>query len=350
MAKDNKVAAGDSVPESRFSRVMKVTDVILKLTPALATGVAAWIAYDFQSRSAGISLLNQREQAETQLRASMFNNLIGPIAGPAKDTPIKADQERVLVELLTLNFHEHVEFKPLLLHADRRLAAELSPKEARSSRDSLQSAVRRVRDRQLAVLRNDCTVDGQNRCEKSVVRFCDYNPVRGVPKKEPDKEPWMDVGVDQYQVINGFGGQPQRASSPDGKYLLLVAVEKAYWNDQSFDVSVGWGTDTDYKFTKFNLTPYDLPFTDNTILDSEHRFALVVGGTNTDTKCSFPDKPVFDKPKNTNEVPCQTLDLWVTWFPPHYVLPQERPVNFQEIRNILNLDTASKEPHAAARP
>jgi hypothetical protein len=114
--------------------------------------------------------------------------------------------------------------------------------------------------------------------------------------------------------------------------LLLVAVEKAYWGSQAFDVSVGWGSDHDYKFTKFNLTPYDLPFTDNTILDRDHRFALVVGSTNLDTTCKT----------TSTDVPCETLDLWVMWFPPHYVLPQERPVNFQEIRRILDLD---KKPH-----
>ena len=338
MAKDNK-AAGDTAPESRFSKIMKFSDMILKLTPALATGVAAWIAYDFQSRSAGISLLNQREQAETQLRASMFNNLIGPIAGPTKDAPIKPDQERVLVELLTLNFHEHVEFKPLLLHADQRLATELPPEQSRKARKSLQSAVHRVRDRQLAVLQNDCVGGGKNQCEKYVARFCNYKPATGSEKKEI----WMDVGVDQYQVIDQFAGVPQRVFSPDGKYVLLVAVEKANWDEQSFDINVGWGSDADFKFTKFNLTPYDLPFTDNTILDREHRFALVVGNINLDSKCYYPNSPV-----NRAAVSCQTLDLWVTWFPPHYVLPQERPVNFQEIRNILNLDAADKERRKAA--
>jgi hypothetical protein len=65
------------------------------------------------------------EQSETNLRATMFGQLIGPIVGPAKDGQQAPDllQYALLVKLLALNFHEHFEFGPLMQNADDRLVA-----------------------------------------------------------------------------------------------------------------------------------------------------------------------------------------------------------------------------------
>src|ERR1043166_6489658 len=98
-------------------------DSISKLVASGAIVMAAWVAQRFESRSTSLSLLNQREQSETQLRASMFQNLIEPIVGSKGGADTAADREELLVELLTLNFHDHFEFKPLLVRVDRRLAA-----------------------------------------------------------------------------------------------------------------------------------------------------------------------------------------------------------------------------------
>ena len=99
-------------------------DVVMKLTVPLGAIVAAWLANHFEPRTrANLQLINQREQAESSLRATMFGQLIAPIAGPggseADSDPVRY---AVLAQLLTLNFHEHFELKPLLQDADDRLS------------------------------------------------------------------------------------------------------------------------------------------------------------------------------------------------------------------------------------
>jgi hypothetical protein len=65
---------------------------------------------------------------------------------------VDLERERLLVELLTLNFHEHFESKPLLLHVEKRIRSELSGQDRERALSSLVSIVRRVSDRQIATL------------------------------------------------------------------------------------------------------------------------------------------------------------------------------------------------------
>lgn len=325
-------------PRRLSARIAPYADIILKLTPALLTAVGAWFAATYQSQNAGISLLNQREQAETELRATMFANLIGPITGSPKDRALSPEDERLLVELLTLNFHEHVEFKPLLAHADARLAAKLRTQAKRSiaygelngMRHSLQSVVGRVRDRQVAVLQKEC---GRNSrlCPTAsfAERFkCAPSPTASGP--EPGARPLS--GNPQCLTFSETENSlpPHVVIAPDGKYELRLWMGEVDWDKQFFRMSVNLrerkpgdsqavpleqGTPFD-----FTLTPYDLPFTDNTVVDKDHRFSLIV-------------KDILPLGQNKKDI-----EIWVVWFPEGYVLPNERPVNYQEIRKVLKLD------------
>src|SRR2546423_1235834 len=122
--------AGDESPSAKpKNRVLEWLDVFAKLLGASAVLLVALFANSLQGRLTGASIQSQREQAESQLRASMFNSLISPISGPQTgDKPMPADREVVLTELLALNFNENFEMKPLLDDANRRLAEEFRAK------------------------------------------------------------------------------------------------------------------------------------------------------------------------------------------------------------------------------
>src|SRR5947199_10712060 len=86
------------------ARIVEWLEVLAKLLGASAVLVVALFANSLQSRLTGVSIQSQREQAESQLRASMFNSLISPIAGPqGGEKPMPAEREMILTELLTLN-------------------------------------------------------------------------------------------------------------------------------------------------------------------------------------------------------------------------------------------------------
>ena len=138
--------------------LMDNSDPILRLTGTLAIVIGTWIAHNYEAKISAVTLLSDREQSESQLRASMFNNLITPIAGPQKDGEIQPHRERLLIELLALNFHEHFQFKPLMLHVDKRLSdiykknIEGDIKEAEYNRKSLRSIARRITQKQIKTL------------------------------------------------------------------------------------------------------------------------------------------------------------------------------------------------------
>src|SRR5438128_1790739 len=139
--------AVDKPVSTRGKSLLAWLDVLAKLVGAMAVLVVAVFANSLQSKVTGVSIQSQREQAESQLRASMFNSLISPIAGSQKDgKPMPADREVLLTELLAHNFNENFELKPLMEDAGERLAAEAGAKakDADDPRERLWSIARRI--------------------------------------------------------------------------------------------------------------------------------------------------------------------------------------------------------------
>lgn len=287
-------------------------DVVLKLTPVIATVVLGLLANQYQASSSAANLLNQREQAETQLRASLFENLIAPIGGAKGGEGLDADQQRLFVELLMLNFHEHIEFKPLLIHADKRLSKETEDKkELKKARDSLRSVARRVRDRQVTVLLKE---------QKFVYEISEDCSER-------------DLNCDFLESDNAYLNEKVwRVQSPDEAYAIDIRIEEMDWENQTFDLTLDI-TEKDNMQARpsfavsFTITPYDLPFTDNMVISRNQRFAI--GVKNVDLVENWQSGL---SPKAENRVTLQAV-----WFPKGYILPRERPVNFRELRNLLKL-------------
>src|SRR3982751_5849870 len=136
-------------------------DVVMKLTVPLGAIVAAWLANHFEQNRSNLQLINQREQAESSLRATMFGQPITPIAGPGNGAGMGPIRYAVLAQLLTLNFHEHFELKPLLQDADDRLSkyqGPVAPAAILTARRNLREAAHRVIQRQIAQLWEDKVV------------------------------------------------------------------------------------------------------------------------------------------------------------------------------------------------
>src|SRR5262249_62272514 len=66
------------------ARILEWLEVLAKLVGASAVVLVALFANALQSRLTGVSVQSQREQAESQLRASMFNSLIRSSSGPQR--------------------------------------------------------------------------------------------------------------------------------------------------------------------------------------------------------------------------------------------------------------------------
>jgi hypothetical protein len=352
---DSSSGSGSPLESKRSDRSRRWRfwlDVAVKLTApvgVLLTAIAAPFLVDhFQARTTALTLQNQREQSETSLRAAMFGYLISPIVGvQSSGAKIDADRYRLLVEMLALNFHENVEFKPLMEDADRRLAlpdSSVDAKETLVARESLRTIARRVIYRQLAMLgeepsrscsnsrKNPSTVDfdlvvadGDKTAQSKVEMLCEV-------KNGCIKEGSVNKTKDQSTIVTRFVGSDTRLAdagyvvSPDCKDQLAISFsnpdEENHRIIAQFSVYKldGAGqTSQQGMAISFTLTPYNFPFTDNTLLADGNRFAIY-----------FLDvDPIGNAAKS--------FHVGLRWFPKNYFPPRERPTDFQQTRKRLGI-------------
>jgi hypothetical protein len=328
------MAGEGAAPPPRRARILEWLEVFAKLLGASAVVLVALFANSLQSKITGVSIQSQREQAESQLRASMFNSLVSPLVGPqTADKPMPADREVVLTELLALNFNENFEMKPLLEDANKRLAAEQSGKSSKDGedpREALWSIARTIAERQKATISREWSSSTSAQASSwfglgslvpswissanSTSQGCEVYYLTLDEKMDHHDEA---VTATDCQAAATFGDTID-LKSPDGNYTLRMVLVHPNWTDQTVKVSaqaflskqtLPKATDTQYNF---ELSWLDLPLTDNTILSDGNRFAVYLrtfyGGT---------------------------VNVNVMWFPKGYFTPRERPLNYNDVQTLL---------------
>jgi hypothetical protein len=345
------------------------TNYLPIILPILITGFLTFagnqMLKSYESKMTAAQLISNREQAESSLRANMFSTLIGPIVGkdadPDKITP---EHEVLLAELLTLNFSENFEFKPLLRHIDSTISdlIEENIKSGNKERNKklereqryLLSIANKVRDRQIAMISN-----GKNGNEKICLERLYFTEPNDISLSNYEKRrnnfyfaftSYSSVSADIQQL--GIG-QDICLFSPDHKVVLTISIKKPYWEKRSFLVYVNAVTNhiaqstggadsasqliytscsTATKASRetvfdatFMVTPFDFPLTDNTLLADGNRFAITIESVSANAKW-------VGKPRN--------VVFKVIWFPKSYFSPRERPIDYVDIRKKLGFKTA----------
>jgi hypothetical protein len=294
--------------------LLRWLNVAVKLTVPIGAVVASFLTVYIQKEQSSRETNNQREQSESNLRATMFGNLISPLVG--KDGQLDSRRYSVLVQLLALNFHEHFQFKPLMKHADdlleedlRKAAGKRNADRINWSRWSLRSVAHRVIDSQLALLQKQA---GTSNYGKSVRTYWIYS--KHYPKGNMAKP--QDSGKDESTRV--FIPEEQLDSdtcvrSPDGKDAFDIIFEAPEWRSETVNAHIRMyearsgprdcnsedATNTSQDVT-FQLTPFSFPFTDNLRLPNGNRIALFV----RDSQIDF-------------------MKVQVKWFPENYDLPME---------------------------
>jgi hypothetical protein len=317
MTGENK--AGESRAEVKAKRDVQFwLDVVMKLTVPLGAIVAAWLANHFEQNRANLQLINQREQAESSLRATMFGQLIAPIAGPdGSDADTDPVRYAVLAQLLTLNFHEHFELKPLLQDADDRLSkyqGTVAPEAILTARSNLRQAAHRVIQRQIAQLWEDKVAACTPACQHG-----DHLPVR----QRPGAGRKLRQSANSASVlVPGKELKSFSISSPDCRDTLSIVFDKPDFSAERVHVLISPASSTaaiaDYRFD-FDLTSFAFPFSDNAVLPSGNRFAFFIK-----------DVSELDD-TGTSKI----MRVGLRWFPQNYYPPTERPTDYKEFRKAL---------------
>lgn len=317
----------DVIDKPWLQKLKFTVDILLKLSPVFATVILGMVAYQLQSRSSAANLLSQREQAETELRATLFQNLLGPIGGSPEEGRLDPERQRLFVELLMLNFHDHIEFKPLLVYTDKRLSNEIDDEEqSQKARRSLQSVTRRVRDRQLAILAIECRkntarhkqITGKDNCSPQSASFFESDSAYGNAKV------WKSVAPDKARAFD------IRVLDMDWENLRFkIELENSNIEENKREDLAN--EEIEPQIISFNITPFDLPFTDNMFVGEDHRLALGVSYV-------APKRSMQSDTGKGLENGERYIEIKAMWFPKNYILPNERPVNYKEIRDLLDVD------------
>ena len=385
---------------------------------AIAVGVTG---YHLQKSSTESQLLNQREQAETSVRAEMFKTVAEKVVKAKSE--ITPSEKAVFAEVLALNFHQHIELKPLLLDIERQLIRECATQMEAASKaaaaakagikpkvaaapdapavavsatpcdptdlNELRSAATRVKSRQLQIIADafsGATTAGRKHASGIVdavpatvqyisLQASGARPIGNAPTVSsgcaapenegginacvhdqitfalPDRKSTLSISVRSVDFERaraslsvGYRKQcpgeaeclaaqtpsttPATATAPvmprlpgsPGQCGLFVSdadLERAEKTGKPVESSVPPAATNDVRaLNDFEVTWYDFPLTDNSLLYNKTRYAVVI-----------------DRICPTEKV----IRLGLVWFPQDYAPTYERPITHAELMSRLGL-------------
>jgi hypothetical protein len=306
--------------------------LIAALVAAGAVLAGSIIAANYESKLTSVNLLSQREDSESRIRSSMFQTLVEPITRLSKGDRLDPTRYRVLVEVLTLNFHDQVEVKPLLSDVDRILSEEND----QLGRRSIRSIARRVIDRQIASLSGTSHAVHGKPAKADTFYF--QPVISDATSTESDatstESDATSTESDATSASHCQGTSLEQAAStpggivcsesPDKKYHLEIILGAPEIDDFKAPIYItickrkppcGREQDIIRKFD-FTLTHFDFPLTDNSQIDPELRFAISLYSMEVE----------------------QPIVIKVIWFPKGFVTARERPMNYLTLRKILDVE------------
>jgi hypothetical protein len=355
-----------------------VNKLAVPLLAAFATIGGTWLSLYISERNNLRETLNQREQAESSLRSNMFSQLVNPMLdqtvedcqkraadGSCVDSEEqqrarqreRADRITLLAELLALNFHEHFELGPLLRYVDRL------PSQTAENRNRLRSVSRKVIGRQIATLgRNGvgscASADGTAPVAAPPVlevwlKSTADEAGRGLQTcyaEQPSGGTAVNMTCVRWDTdVSRLDARPLVVRSPDCRDQFELKLFDLNWETQTIGASAEPPTIPppgakalpaaipveSYDTVDFTVSPYSLPYSDNTLLRSGNRFGVYIRRIEPRR---IPCRPPTCDPTTVK------LLLYFVWFPKDFFPPLERPTNFGDVRKALKIQPEESQP------
>jgi hypothetical protein len=321
-------------------------DNLSKLALPIVTGIVAlagtYLTTSINEQNNLRDTINQREQAESALRTSMFRELVSPVVGNTGAMVEEPQRLALLAELLALNFHEHFELGPLLTYVDDL------PGQKPAERNRLRSIGRRVISRQLAVLgpADDAIASAQCSAERTDVDiYLTSDASEAIDSRQSCQLLQGDATTAYFACSSTEAATsenvPFTITSHDCQDRLTILMADLNWASDTVRVlatstpaplqsTAGAQADSNTipEFVEFTLSPYAMPFSDNTLLRSGNRFGVYIRQIEPSREPCEP--PVCDPST-------RLMRLSLIWFPRDFIPPRERPTDFEHIRRSLKL-------------
>jgi hypothetical protein len=199
-------------------------------------------------------LLSSREQAESSLRKDMFLSIIQTFFRPDASGVPDLEARMLNLELLTYNFHESLNLKPLFAHMNRVIAA--APKPKKDQYDArLRQITREVATRQMVLL---------EQVGQKFSRNVDFEMVKKTGYLELPQETLVLRGKER-------------------QFSLAVLAVNPETQEMRMEMVIRTKGDPNMQLRRFNVGNYDFPMIDNTRLSDDQRAAVVVTQSNQDS-------------------------------------------------------------------
>jgi hypothetical protein len=238
-------------------------------------------------------LMSRREESESALRKDMFVSIIQSFLRP--DTA--SLDERVLnLELLSYNFHESLNLKPLFIFLENKIGASTDPRKQHYL-DRLYNVAMEISRKQMLVLES---------AGQKTDRVIDFDAFRQNPGGFPLEEAALTLE-----------GTTRQFS------LFALAVDKKK-REINVRLEIKTPNDTpgnvDMKAVEFRVGFFDFPMIDNTRLTHDQRAAVVLNA--------------FEE---------ASADVTLAYFPGSYASLKEKPYYHEVVQKLMGTEGRMKQ-------
>jgi len=217
-------------------------------------------------------LMSQREAAESTLRKDMLVKIMDSIL---TSDPHALETQVVQLELLSYNFHDAINIKPLFLHLQNKILESKEPGEKKAEyAKRIRRVAREIIQKQLVVLEGEKSVEKEQRIDMDVRLACESEEDTGCL----DHAPGHRLSRTQTLTLDGITRE------------LTINVTEADLKRQELKVSLDILTKTagegaparTQKTPSFTIGRFDFPIIDNTRLSHDQRYAVVLNAMDED--------------------------------------------------------------------
>jgi len=243
-----------------------------------------------------VELMSKREEAESALRKDMFVSIIQSFLRPGSASL----DERVLnLELLSYNFHESLNLKPLFVYLEKQIVTSNDPQK-KQYLDRLYRVASEISRKQMLVL------EGAGR---KFDRIIDLENL----KKNPDGLPLENATLTLNDITRQFSLYVLAADPQTRQIQIRLEIKTG---------QQGNGNSSETSAAVFWVGYFDFPMIDNTRLPHDQRAAVVLN--------AFEDG---------------AADITMTYFPGSYASLKEK-ASYQEVfQNLMRTnESLSRNP------
>jgi hypothetical protein len=230
-------------------------------------------------------LMSRREEADSALRKDMFVSIIQSFLRPGAST---LDEKVLNLELLSYNFHESLNLKPLFVYLEKQVRSSSDP-QRKDFLDRLYKVATGITRKQLLVL------EGAGQKKDRLVDFDNF-------KQSPGGFPLDDASLTLDGVTRQFS-------------LFVLSADKQT-REINVRLEVKTPKDTagamETSSVEFWVGYFDFPMIDNTRLTHDQRAAVVLN--------AFEDG---------------SADITLAYFPGSYASLKEKPYYQEVIQNLM---------------